>query len=68
MKKIIYECDLCGEEMRVSRARGGWEYNTAMIIKLKYANEIGNTKKKKILICPACLAEIRSRLLKGGAE
>ena len=62
MKKTIYLCDLCGEELKPKRKFGG-TYTKAVFLRLKYFDvpEIEEKKKKKIHICPGCLAEIANR-------
>jgi hypothetical protein len=65
MKETRYLCDLCGEQLKIARFSGGWEYNTAMEIHLKYDCDIDYiSKKQKIHICPKCLREIRERMRK----
>ena len=50
MKKTIYLCDLCGEEMKPKRKFGG-TYTQAVFLRLKYFDvpEIEEKKKKKII-------------------
>lgn len=69
MKETRYLCDLCGEQMKIEKVRGMWEYYTAMEIHLKNDCDIDYiTKKRKIHICPKCLREIRERMRKTEGE
>lgn len=60
MKKMMYFCDLCNNELK-SFTKGGGTIYTAYEIKIKYGDEIASRRKVKLMICPKCLDEIRKR-------
>ncbi len=60
MIKKVYICDLCGKELEIKYKDGG-RLSTAMLIHLKYERDIDRKEKRKLLICPACIDEIRER-------
>lgn len=60
MKKTMYFCDLCGNELEPFYKGAGIIYR-AYEIRVKYESEIASRKKVKLMICPKCLDEIRER-------
>lgn len=60
MKKTMYFCDLCGNELEPFYKGTGIIYR-AYEIRVKYESEISSRKKVKLMICPKCLDEIRER-------
>ena len=60
MIKKVYVCDLCGKELEI-KYKDGRRLSTAMLIHLKYEKDIDRKEKRKILICPSCINEIREK-------
>ena len=60
MKKTMYLCDLCGNELEPFY-KGAGIIHRAYEISVKYPSEFAYRKKIDLLLCPKCLDEIRER-------